>query len=147
MRGKIPTLRKDFPFHDIFDRFLKEYASCRTYWYVPKARSLREERTVADIKRTLEIIFEEFLGQIWNPDTEDKLLSRLIREGILAPYKPGVKQDRTALPRIHKILWETLGLVWVEDDKEIIITDAGPTPVRVFPTIFCEYVEKLFGPA
>jgi len=117
-------LRKKFPFRDIFDEFLKEYANSCTYWYIPKARALTEE-TVIIIKKTLNVIFEDFLEEIWNQNTQDKLLSRLIQEGLLGPYKEGIKPDRTALTRIHKKLWEVLGLAWVEENSEIIITDAG----------------------
>lgn len=124
--SKGSKLRKDFPFCGVFGDFLEEYANCRSYWYIPKARTLREgSQVVTDIQRSLEIIFEEFLGRIWNQNTQDELLRRLREEHILAPYKEGSKQDRTALTRIHKVLWETLGFVWVEDNNEIIITDAG----------------------
>ena len=34
-------------------------------------------------------------------------------------------QDRTALVRIIKVFLETLGLLWVHDDEELVITDAG----------------------
>ncbi len=117
-------LRKNFSFRDIFREFLKEYASSHTYWYIPKARALTEE-TVNTIKKTLEIVSKDFLEKIWNQDTQDELLRRLIKEGLLEPYKEGIKTDRTALTRIHKKLWEVLGLAWVEENSEIIITDAG----------------------
>ena len=117
-------LRKNFPFRDVFNQFLKEYTTSRIYWYIPKARALTEE-TVATIKKTLDIVFKDFLQTIWNQDTQDKLLRRLIQEDLLGPYKEGTKPDRTALTRIHKKLWEVLGLAWVEENNEIIITDAG----------------------
>lgn len=119
-------LKKNFPFREIFLDFLKEYSQCLTYWYIPKARALREESgVITDIQKSLKIIIDEFLDKIWNQEIQDKLLRRLIKDGILEPYKDGKKQDRTALTRIHKKLWEVLGLVWVEENHEIIITDAG----------------------
>jgi len=124
--AKSYKLKKNFPFRNIFLDFLKEYSRCLIYWYIPKARALREEKgVITDIQKSLKIIFDEFLEQIWNQETQDKLLTRLIEDGILGPYKDGKKQDRTALTRIHKKLWEVLGLVWVEENHEIIITDAG----------------------
>jgi hypothetical protein len=105
---------------------LNEYSRCSSYWYIPKARALRKESgVISDIQKTLNIIFNEFLGEIWNQETQDKILERLIKAKILEPYKKGKKQDRTALTRIHKKLWELLGLLWVEDNHEIIMTDAG----------------------
>lgn len=117
-------LSRNFPFRKVFTDFLKEYARSESYWYIPKARALTEE-SVAIVKQELNIVLEEFLEQIWNQDTQDKLLSRLIEEGLLEPYKQGTKQDRTALTRIHKVLWEVLGLAWVEENNEITITDVG----------------------
>lgn len=117
-------LKKHFPFYDVFSKFLEEYASCYTYWYIPKARALNEE-SIITVKKSLKVIFDDFLEQVWNQDTQDKLLNRLRTDGLLEPYKEGIKQDRTALSRIHKKLWEVLGLAWVEENSEIIITDAG----------------------
>jgi hypothetical protein len=120
------NLRRKFPFHNEFRKFLQEYKDCYTYWYIPKARSLKDKpQVINDIKRSLSVIFDCFLEEIWNHDTQDKLLSKMREENILSPYVEGDKVNRTALTRIHKVLWETLGLVWIEDNKEIIITDAG----------------------
>jgi hypothetical protein len=118
-------LPKTFPFKDKFRQFLKEYSSCTTYWYVPKTRVLNDEN-VDIIKIILKLIFDEFLDAVWNPDTQDKILKRLNRMKVLEPYKPeGTKFDRTALVRIWKKFIESLGLLWVQDDREIVITDAG----------------------
>jgi hypothetical protein len=59
-------------------------------------------------------------------ETQDKILNRLIQLKIVSPYRPdGTKADKAALIRIWKKLLETLGLLWVQDDKETAITDAG----------------------
>ncbi len=119
------TLPKNFPFSDVFENFLKEYSCCTTYWYVPKARTLNDDN-VATIKKIIMLVFEEFLGQKWNHETQDALLKALVSRGILEPYKTGSSlSDRTALLRIWKKLFETLGLLWIYQDKEILITDAG----------------------
>lgn len=122
--AKEPELSKKFPFHELFTDFLREYSKCQTYWYIPKARVLNTQ-AIIDIQKTLRIIFNDFLEKIWNPETQDRLLARLIEEGILEPYKEGKKLDRTALTRIHKKLWEVLGLLWVEENNAIMVTDAG----------------------
>lgn len=118
-------LPEEFPFRDVFADFLSEYQSCTTYWYVPKNRALNDQN-VGAMRGILTIVFEEFLERIWTAETQDDLLERLVEEGILEPYAPdSTLADRTALVRIQKKLLETLGLLWVEDNKEIIITDAG----------------------
>lgn len=126
-------LPKDFPFRNVFIEFLEEYANCTTYWYVPKARTLNDTN-ISAIQGILSIIMNEFLDCVWNPETQDKLLTKLIEKGILEPYKDdGTSADRTALVRIWKKLLETLGLLWVQDDKEIIITDAGLDLISLEP--------------
>lgn len=117
-------LKAQFPFQSVFNDFLEEYSKCLTYWYFPKARSI-DDKTIKDVKKTLNIIFEDYLEKVWNQNTQDELLSRLTKEKILEPYKEGVKQDRTALTRIQKKLWEVLGVIWVEDNKMLTITDVG----------------------
>lgn len=123
---KIKKLKKKFPFYNEFSKFIEEYTNCYTYWYITKARSLRDKnQIIAYIKSFLKILFEHFLGEKWNQDTQDRILTQMMKENILSPYKKGKKSDRTALPRIHKVFWETLGLVWLEENSEIIITDVG----------------------
>lgn len=118
-------LPESFPFHDIFESFLEEYSSTATYWYVPKVRVLNDEN-VQVTRQVVKLIFDEFLGHIWNQETQDKMLNRLIELEIVNPNKPdGTLADRTALIRIWKKLLETLGLLWIQNDTEIVITDAG----------------------
>ena len=118
-------LDRSFPFRDIFTRFLREYAETLTYWYVPKARVLNEENLEV-IVRIVDVIFNEFLECVWNGRTQERILKRLVELAILSPYRAdGKRADRAALIRIWKKLLETLGLLWVQDDSEIIITDAG----------------------
>lgn len=125
MSSKVINLPNGFPFSDVFEEFISDYAKSTTYWYIPKARALHDEGTIPSIKKILQIIFDDFLDEIWNQDTQDELLKRLVAERLLDPYMQGEKQDRTALIRINKKLWEVLGLLWIEENNTIIITDAG----------------------
>ena len=54
---------------------------CSTYWYVPKARTLSGENVEA-CARTLRLIFDEFLGEPWDQETQSAILTRLIEEGV-----------------------------------------------------------------
>lgn len=119
------TLDRSFPFRNIFESFLDEYSRRATYWYVPKARVLNDEN-VEVMAQILKVIFDEFLERVWNVETQDAILARLIELDIVKPSRSDSKRaDRTALIRTWKKLFDTLGLLWVQDDKEIIITDAG----------------------
>jgi len=120
-------LPNNFPFRDIIQQFITEYSTCPTYWYVPKARVLSEEN-IQFIKKVLEVIFEYFLGRKWNQDLQSELYEKLTTDEALQSYKTADEQtipDRNALIRIVKKLIAFLGLLWVDKDAEIVITDAG----------------------
>lgn len=119
-------LPKGMPFASVLKKFLSRYAQCATYWYVPKTRALNDDN-VNVIREIVKIVHKDFQGAIWNPTTQDRILTRLVRSGILSPTtaRRATDPDRRALIRIWKKWLETLGLLWIQDDKEIIITDAG----------------------
>lgn len=115
----------DFPFREAVREFMREYSRCPTYWYVPKARVLSDENA-QHMRDILRIIFDDFLEERWCQDTQTRLHERLRQEGLLDPYKNGqTEADRNALVRIVKRVLSFLGLLWVKDDAEIVITDAG----------------------
>lgn len=117
-------LPEGFPFRNILQQFLDEYKTTDAYWYVPKARSLSDEN-VGQLAIMLSTVFESYLDQSWNRDTQDHLLKELVANGVFDPYRPeGSLADRTALVRINTVLLETLGLLWVENEG-INVTDAG----------------------
>ncbi len=116
---------KNLPNDEVLRAALVEYRKTTTYWYVPKARTLNEEN-VAYCAEILYLIFEEFLGSAWTTETQDALLDRLTKTGVNEPrVEGGTSQNRRALVRIIKVLLETLGLLWVQEDEELVITDAG----------------------
>lgn len=119
------VLPKEIPFRDVFSDALDEYRNCQTYWYVPKARVLND--TNVDVcAQILNVIFEEFLGETWNHQTQDDLLSKMIKAGLQNPTASTASiESRTALSRITKVLLGTLGFLWVDNDREIFITDSG----------------------
>lgn len=114
-----------FPDDAVLREALAEYRRATTYWYAQKARALND-KNVAACAAILKVISNEFPGGSWNQETQDALLTKLIEEGV---HKPRVRgntlQDRLALIRIAKKLLETLGLLWVQEDQELGITDAG----------------------
>ncbi len=115
----------NLPKYEVMRAALAEYREATAYWYVPKARTLNEGN-VAACAEILYVIFEEFLGSAWTTKTQDVVLDRLTEIGVNEPrVVGGTLQDRTALIRIIKVLLETLGLLWVQEDEEPVITDAG----------------------
>ena len=143
----------------MFAEALDEYADCPAYWYVPKARTLNDAN-VGFCARTLRLLFDGFLGEKWNRETQDVLLSRLSEEGLLRPQMSGATiGDRTALVRIVNQLLGTLGFLWAERDQEIVITDAGfamiealandadPRPIAESQVAKLQYPHPLLPPA
>jgi len=114
-----------FPFRTELNRFLREYSRTDTYLYVIKARVL-SDANVDSIRGITRLIGEEFAGHKWNQATQDAILGRAKELGIFSPTRPGSEiQHRTALVRIWKKLLEQLGLVWMMDGQELILTKAG----------------------
>ena len=119
------TLPRGLPFRDVFSSFIREYRRSESYWYVPKTRALSDSNLEA-VRALTSIIGKEFSGHLWSPETQDLILARGRQVGILEPYvQDGSLQDRTALIRIWKKLLEILGLVWIRDGQESLLTHAG----------------------
>lgn len=124
-RLRLPPIPRDYPNRDVLRAALREYADCPAYWYVPKVRALNAGN-IQTCARTLSVISDEFSDAIWNRETQDALLDRLTAKGLLSPTKSGsTQEDRTALVRITKDLYQTLGLLWIADDQTPIVTAAG----------------------
>ena len=121
----MPDLPNKFPFRADLNRFIREYRRCDSYWYVPKTRSL-SEINVGAIRVITRVIGVEFAGYRWGPEALDRILARARQLGVLKPYfQDGSLQSRTALVRIWKKLLELLGLLWIRDGQEPILTRAG----------------------
>lgn len=118
------NLPSGFPFGDIVGAFIREFRRCRTYWYVPKTRALNETN-LDSIRSMTRVIGQEFADSVWNTESQDAILERGRELDILDPYKEGSLQDRTALIRIWRAMLELLGLVWVRDGKQPVLTEAG----------------------
>ena len=119
------ALPTELPFRDVFSSFIREYRRSESYWYVPKARALSDSNLEA-VRALTSIIGKEFSEHLWGPETQDLILARGRQVGVLEPYvQGGGLQDRTALIRIWKKLLEILGLVWIRDGQELLLTHAG----------------------
>lgn len=118
------NLPAGFPFANIVGAFIREFRRCRTYWYVPKTLAVNDAN-LGKIRSMTKVIGQEFADSDWNPDTQDAILERSRALDILDPYTDGNLQDRTALIRIWRVMLERLGLVWVRNGKQPVLTEAG----------------------
>lgn len=118
------NLPAKFPFADIIGAFIREFRRCQTYWYVPKTRAVNDAN-LESIRSMTSVIGKEFADSDWNTETQDAILERSRALDVLDPYKEGSLQDRTALVRIWRVMLELLGLVWIRDGKQPVLTEAG----------------------
>lgn len=120
------TIPKRFKRRAYWMSYLKRFAECSTYWYIPKARSLGKE-SIDTAKRILQIIFDEYLDSEWNRETQLRLHNELVEKNILKPTADQASanvSDITALERIYKRWFEILGLAYIEMNHWTI-TDVG----------------------
>lgn len=124
-RTRRPALPKRFPKRALFQRLIEAYESRPSYWYVPKVRVLNDAN-IELMGKQLALIDGEFAGLPWNVNAQNQLLDRMIETDVADPYrKASTIADRTALSRIIKTNLETLGLLWVQNDQMLMLTDAG----------------------
>jgi len=111
---------------DVMMRFLVEYETTATYWYVPKARTISPE-TVPTLQGILRVMEEEFVHADWGIDTQNAFLDRLADNGLHEEKVVGQSpNDRAAGARILVKLFETLGLAFLEPESGLVtVTDAG----------------------
>lgn len=119
------ALPRRFPKRALFQPLVDAYGSRPSYWYVPKVRVLNDQNIELMCKQ-LGLIDQEFAGAIWNVGAQDQLLDRMIETDVADPHrKTEAVADRTALSRIIKKNLETYGLLWVQNDQTLVLTDAG----------------------
>ena len=117
-----------------FNLFLRKYRDACTknskklrYWYISRSRKLDPKpETFKIIKNILILIKKDYLDKTYTPELQYNLLKDLINEGVVAPYKDkGSHKEGSALVRGYKVLLQTLGLIYLDNHKKIIITDVG----------------------
>lgn len=130
---RAPRLPMTFPFREKAQAFLKEYANCPSYWYVPKVRAINDENVLA-MQAVLHILDEHFQERFWDAAAQADFLAHLHAAGIVDQVVPGTQNDKNALVRIWKVALELFGLMWVDDNTdEIIITPAGAQLIAANP--------------
>ena len=101
-------------------KFYNWFSATESYWYFPKGRSIRSD----DIRLAFRIL-SEFEGQLWGESQEEFLKKLEINKLFTRRAKNQSKADKNAMARVWKVVFSCLGLAWVEDTEEVIITEAG----------------------
>ena len=101
-------------------RFVDWYSKDESYWYFPKGRIVQSDEVIRAF-RTL----TKLEGENWR-DVQAYYLDVLASEGLFKKRAAHqTDSDSTAMARMWKVVFSTLGIAWVEDDEKVLITDAG----------------------
>ena len=70
-------------------------------------------------------ILSSYEGEFWK-DVQHLFLADLTKAGLFnRRAQKQSKQDSSAMARMWKVVFSTLGFAWVEDDEKVAITTAG----------------------
>ncbi len=100
--------------------FLDWYGKDEGYWYFPKGRVVKSHEVLEAFR-----VLKSFEGRIWS-DAQGDYLAALKKSGLfLKRASNQTEQDSTAMARMWKVVFSTLGIAWVEDQERVLITTAG----------------------
>ena len=100
--------------------FISWFSESPAYWYFPKGRVVNSKDVIEAFR-----ILTEYEGEVWK-DTQGLFLEHLSAEGLFKRRAQNQSDgDTTAMARMWKIVFSTLGFAWVENNEKVVITDAG----------------------
>jgi len=103
-------------------RFCERYTARQGFWYVPKGEAVND---LPKIRDRLEVLVKQFDHLPWRSSQLD-YVKELKRRGLFAPRASGQeKEDKAAIARMIKIVFDTLGLAWVDEGDAVFISPAG----------------------
>lgn len=123
-------LTLNFPNKPFWKKFLEDYSTHKNYWYIPKGFTIKDE-SISSIKNKFRLL-SRFFAQEWNLSTQKEYCQLLEEEGLIEKKKTNQSiQDYSALARIQAVVFDFLGLAYIEKDSLVYITDAGEKFLRV----------------
>jgi len=105
--------------------YFEEFVNNAEYWHQPKGFAIRRE-TLPVIYRRLRIL-AGYAGKPWR-EVQDEYTDALIKKGLIELRKAKrhyTASDYSAISRMNKVVFSTLGLAWVDAKSEVFITRAG----------------------
>ncbi len=110
------------PRDPVWRKFCARYVDTPGFWYIPKGETVK---SIERIQARLGLLRERFSGKHW---TEAQLpyVNALRKNGLFSPRgRSRDVSDRTAIARMIKVVYHTLGLAWVDQEDAIFISPAG----------------------
>jgi len=104
-----------------WEGFIKNYTPDPVFWYIPKGGSVKD---LDHIQKRLRIL-KKYSNKKWGT-VQFNYVKTLEKEGL---FKPRAKKqsmaDQAAIGRMIKIIFDYLGLAYVDDQSAVLITSAG----------------------
>lgn len=128
--------------------FVLQYANKEPFWYVAKPGSYAD---LPKIRQRLAIL-KKFRGKLWSTAQRD-YVRELRKKGLFEPRARGrqSESDKSAIGRMIKVLFDTLGLAWVDEEDAVFISSVGeaflisPRPGKVLERQLLKY--QLWNPS
>ena len=108
---------------DYWNKFIKSFTTDKSYWYVPKGKTINQENLFL-LREQLKIL-KKYQGKDWREYQKaytQELGKKKLIEHRAKRQKPS---DFTAISRMLKVIFDLLGVAWVDDESKIYLTTTG----------------------
>jgi len=113
-------------FRDQFwQNYFEDFVNDPNYWYQPKGFAIRRE-TLPKIYERLKVL-KNYQGRPWKIFQKEytKLLLKKNLVELRKPKRHYTASDYSAISRMNKVVFSTLGPAWVDPKSTVSITEAG----------------------
>ena len=108
-------------------RFCNRYVEESGFWYVPKGEAVND---LPRIQRRLSLLKERFSGLPWR-SAQLGYVNALKEAGLFTPRaEKQDREDRAAIARMVKVVFDTLGLAWVDEGDAVYVSSTGDAFIK-----------------
>jgi len=108
---------------DYWNKFIKAYTTDKSYWYVPKGKTINQENLYL-LKNQLKIL-KKYQSKDWREYQKVYTVELGKKKLIEHRAKWQKPSDFTAISRMLKVIFDLLGVAWVDDESKIYLTTTG----------------------
>jgi hypothetical protein len=101
--------------------YVGRFGGDQFYWYQPKGLAVNPDSLVT-MQRKLRVL-ARCIGQPWR-QVQQRCWRAWRKAGLYEP-RSGAPLDPTAIVRMNKVVFDSLGLAWLTDDSIVELTEAG----------------------
>lgn len=108
--------------------FVEEYVNNPFYWFQPKGCTVSPE-TLREIQSKLKLL-KRYARRPWRR-AQAAYTAALRDAGLYRPRKRAMGRDSSAIARMNKMVFDSLGVAWITDESIVEITEAGQQFLRL----------------